>query len=60
MNTNDEGKPLDNTFLSMSGGATCPVCGSHEFEMRNYSMIWHDGDIHCALCGEFIRVFDAG
>lgn len=38
----------------------CPECGSTEFEMRNYSMMWHDGDIHCAKCGRFIRRFDAG
>jgi hypothetical protein len=38
----------------------CPECGSREFEMRNYSMMWHDGDIHCAKCGKFIRRFDAG
>lgn len=38
----------------------CPQCGSTEFEMRNYSQIWHDGDIHCKKCGKFIRTFDAG
>jgi hypothetical protein len=35
-------------------------CGSTEFVIRNYSMMWHDGDIHCAQCGKFIRSFDAG
>jgi uncharacterized Zn finger protein (UPF0148 family) len=38
----------------------CPDCGSTEFEMRNYEMMWHEGDIHCAQCGKFIRRFDAG
>jgi transcription initiation factor TFIIIB Brf1 subunit/transcription initiation factor TFIIB len=38
----------------------CPNCGSKEFEMRNYSMMWHEGDIHCVKCGKFIRTFDAG
>lgn len=38
----------------------CPICGSTDFELRNYDMMWHDGDIHCARCGEFIRKFDAG
>ena len=38
----------------------CPKCGSTEFEMRNYEMMWHEGDIHCEKCGEFIRHFDAG
>jgi len=37
-----------------------PKCGSTEFEMRNYEAMWHEGDIHCARCGEFIRRFDAG
>ena len=38
----------------------CPNCGSTDFEMRNYDMAWHEGDIHCARCGRFIRRFDAG
>jgi ribosomal protein S27AE len=38
----------------------CPDCGNDQFEMRNYSLMWHDGDIHCARCGKFIRSFDAG
>jgi len=49
----------DEGVLSVAN-TKCPKCGSTEFEMRNYSMMWHDGDIHCARCGEFIRVFDAG
>lgn len=39
---------------------TCSDCGSTEFVMKNYSMAWHDGDIHCAGCDKFIRYFDAG
>lgn len=58
MNTDDEGKEIKNSF--MSGGGRCPNCGSTETEMRNYSMMWHEGAIHCAKCGEFIRIFDAG
>jgi uncharacterized Zn finger protein (UPF0148 family) len=38
----------------------CPECGSVEFKMLDYSLIWHDGNIHCAQCGKFIRRFDAG
>lgn len=38
----------------------CPECGSTDFEMRNYEMSSHEGDIHCARCGKFIRRFDAG
>lgn len=39
---------------------TCPKCGSKETELRNYNMMWHDGDVHCAGCGEFVRTWDAG
>lgn len=41
----------------------CPKCGDDNpdhREMRNYSMMWHEGDIHCTNCGAFIRYFDAG
>jgi Zn finger protein HypA/HybF involved in hydrogenase expression len=40
----------------------CPKCGSHpdRHEIRNYSMMWHDGDIHCVDCGTFVRDYDAG
>lgn len=40
----------------------CPQCGSppSAHEMRNYNMMWHDGDIHCVLCGTYVRSWDAG
>lgn len=40
----------------------CPKCSAspEHYEIRNYDMMWHDGDIHCGQCGEFIRSFDAG
>jgi hypothetical protein len=40
----------------------CPKCGSDpsHHEMRNYSMIWHEGDIFCLKCDSFVRSFDAG
>jgi len=38
----------------------CPECGSAAFEMRDYELMWHEGNIHCAECGKFIRRFDAG
>jgi len=59
MNTDDHGKPIADSVLTVANTA-CPECGSTEFEMRNYSMMWHEGDIHCAKCGKFIRRFDAG
>lgn len=38
-----------------------PKCGAvGEVEMRNYEVAWHEGDVHCARCGAYIRRFDAG
>jgi Zn ribbon nucleic-acid-binding protein len=48
------------TLRDEKGPAKCPECGATDFEMRNYEMMWHEGDIHCARCGKFIRRFDAG
>lgn len=59
MNTDDQGKEIPNSVLTVNN-TQCPDCGAIEFEMKNYSEIWHDGDIHCARCGKFIRRFDAG
>jgi hypothetical protein len=59
MHTDDEGKEVGDAVLTVAN-TKCPECGSEQFELRNYSMIWHDGDIHCARCGKFIRCFDAG
>ncbi len=40
---------------------TCKNCGTYgKTEMRNYSMMWHEADIHCANCGTFLRYWDAG
>ncbi len=58
MNTDDQGRDMPDSIFSMIG--VCPKCGGTEFEVRNYSMLWHDGDIHCAVCGRYIRGFDAG
>ncbi len=58
MNTDDTGREIPKSFLLLAD--TCPKCGCKKFELRNYSAIWHDGDIHCAACGTFIRSFDAG
>lgn len=40
----------------------CPKCGAcPEYqEVRNHSLMWHDGDIHCTKCETFVRSFDAG
>lgn len=59
MNTDDHGRVIPDSILT-APNTVCPDCGSTEFEMRNYSMMWHEGDIHCARCGKFIRKFDAG
>lgn len=56
MHTDDNHKPIEG---ALSVAETCE-CGSTEFEMHNYSALWHEGDIHCAECGQFVRHFDAG
>lgn len=40
----------------------CPKCdAAPQFqEVRNYSMMWHDGDVHCTLCNTYVRGWDAG
>jgi transcription initiation factor TFIIIB Brf1 subunit/transcription initiation factor TFIIB len=53
-------EPQDVKGVLTVANTKCPECGSTEFEMRNYEMMWHEGDIHCAQCGRFIRRFDAG
>jgi len=40
----------------------CPKCGSppKKHELRNHSMKWHDGDVHCLKCETRVRSWDAG
>ncbi|TSC89292.1 MAG: hypothetical protein G01um10143_673 [Parcubacteria group bacterium Gr01-1014_3] len=38
----------------------CPDCGSDQYDVRNHSIMWGDGEIHCAKCGTYIRDFDSG
>jgi uncharacterized Zn finger protein (UPF0148 family) len=38
----------------------CPKCGGTNFEVRNYSMMWHDGDVYCVPCNQYVRGYDAG
>ncbi len=38
---------------------TCPDCGGTDTEVRNHSLRWHDGQVHC-LCGRYLREYDAG
>lgn len=40
----------------------CPKCNSapDRHELRNYNMMWHDGDIYCMDCGTYVRMWDAG
>lgn len=40
----------------------CPNCGAppSQHQLRNYSMMWHDGDIYCRNCGAYVRMYDAG
>lgn len=55
-----EGKPGEPGHL-VNNHKKCPVDPAHEgYEVRNYDQIWRDGDVHCAVCGAFIRDYDAG
>jgi hypothetical protein len=41
---------------------SCPLCGAgpeHQ-QVRNHSLIWHDGDVYCTRCGAYVRRYDAG
>jgi len=40
----------------------CPRCnaGPEKQVVRKYDPVMHDGDVHCKVCGEFIRHYDAG
>jgi hypothetical protein len=53
---------IKNPKHSENNCPNCPKCGADpsHYEMRNYSMMWHEGDIYCTLCDTFIRYFDAG
>lgn len=40
----------------------CPNCNASpkDQEVRNYDMMWHDGDVYCTKCDTYIRGYDAG
>lgn len=42
----------------------CMHCGGRppETVVANHSLLWHDGDVVCAMpdCGRFVRDYDAG
>lgn len=40
---------------------SCPKCGkTDELEVRNYDLIWHDGEVWCRRCDVKVRTYDAG
>jgi len=49
-------------FTLLGPKVNCPKCGSppSEHEVRNHSLMWHDGDVHCTKCGAYVRLYDAG
>ena len=61
---NEDDKKVEEVLDTLDTGHInrnrCKKCGSTETVMKNYSMMWHEGDIYCAKCGEYIRMFDAG
>lgn len=38
----------------------CPKCGGTNFEVRNYDMAFHDGEVWCIDCDKYVRGYDAG
>jgi uncharacterized Zn finger protein (UPF0148 family) len=38
----------------------CPKCGGSNFEVRNYDLMWHDGEVWCTDCDVYVRGYDAG
>lgn len=40
----------------------CPGCGASPVVTRvdNYDLMWHDGDVVCSNCGQYLRGYDAG
>ena len=50
-------------LISTAGGnpKVCKNCGAgpEKWEIRNYDMLWRDGEIYCQ-CGQYIRMYDAG
>lgn len=38
----------------------CPECYSTKMKLENYTMSQQDGDVICAQCGTYIRMYDAG
>ncbi len=36
----------------------CPNCNAppSKHELRNHSLMWHDGDIHCTICEAFVPI----
>jgi uncharacterized protein (TIGR02996 family) len=38
----------------------CPSCGGDNHEVRNHSLMWHDGDVFCMDCGAYVWMYDAG
>lgn len=39
----------------------CPKCKRVvKIVIKNHSAMWGDGDVHCADCDTFIRIWDSG
>ncbi len=53
---------MDDIAKSIGPWNSCPHCGadkSHQ-EVRNYDMMWGDGDVYCTKCGKRVRSWDSG
>lgn len=59
------GEVVAETFvghLLASNSKNCPRCGAppSEHEVRDYDPVWRDGNVHCKICGSYVRGYDAG
>lgn len=47
--------PAQARYRARNGCKVCGYDGPHE--MRNYDLLWGEGDIHCGRCGAYVRMF---
>lgn len=54
-------KPILHRAVS-TAAPNCPRCGAppSEHEVRDYDMVWHDGNVHCTRCGAYVCMYNAG
>lgn len=55
----DDRPPQSGTLINRF--QACPTCHSTDsLEVRNHSLMWHDGEVWCGKCDIYVRSYDAG